>query len=382
MEGPDMLNKVMLERMRGPIDQAACMPGVAYHEPAVLQRERERVFAGRWISIGLGHQAASPGDVRPVSIAGKPLVMVRGMDGKVRVFHNVCRHRGLLLVDQPCHSSSQSLTCPYHGWTYGLDGRCLTIPYWDRSDGKARRPEVGDGFGLLEVPSRIWLDTVFVDLDGTAPPFDEVIAPLASRWAVSAIGRLVKITSWEATAPSNWKLVLENFMDAYHLGFVHPEVGTTKSAADHDVIRISPEVFGLSYLGGAVSRAWAEPLPPIGRLSEVLGSNSESIFLFPNSLFFLHPGFIALRTLLPQSVDTTYVIESVYVSEGGMADRFAAQRAKMVEAHTLISNQDLPILARLQATKRSPASDLGRFVPDWDIRSQLFQVRVMEVLLE
>jgi choline monooxygenase len=375
------LSSALLERMRGPIDRAPSLPGSAYLEPDVLEKEVQRIFSGRWISIGLGHQVANPGDVHPVSLAGRPLVMVRGSDGRLRVFHNVCRHRGLLLVDRPCRAPAGTLSCPYHGWTYDLNGRCLTMPYWDRGTGKSHRPLPEEGFGLLEVRSRLWLDTIFVDLTGTAPPFDEVIAPLASRWATASFDPLRVITSWEATTPSNWKLVLENFMDAYHLGFVHPQVGTTKSAADHDIIRISPDIFGVRYLGGAVSRAWAEPLPAIGRLEERLAGNTEAFFFFPNSLFFLHPGFIALRTVLPQTTDAAYALESVYVSENGMAEKFAAQRAKMIEAHRLISDQDLPILARLQATKRSPASDETRFARDWDIRSQLLQTRVLEALL-
>ena len=380
MRGSD-LSSDLLERMRGPIDRAPSLPGHAYHEPEILESEVERVFRGRWISIGLGHQVANAGDVRPVNFAGRPLVMVRGSDGQVRVFHNVCRHRGLLLVDQPCRASAETISCPYHGWTYDLSGRCVTIPYWDRSTGKAHRPRPDEGFGLLDVRSRLWLDTIFVDLTGTAPPFDEVIAPLASRWATASFDQLTMITSWEATAPSNWKLVLENFMDAYHLGFVHPQVGTTKSAADHDVVCVSPDIFGVRYIGGAVSRAWAEPLPAIGQLGDRLADNTESFLLFPNSLFFLHPGFIALRTVLPQTTDKAYALESVYVSEKGMAERFTAQRTKMIEAHRLISDQDLPILARLQATKRSPANDETRFAWDWDVRSKLFQTRVLETLL-
>jgi choline monooxygenase len=375
------LSSDLLERMRGPIDRAPSLPGGAYLEPDILESEVERVFRGRWISIGLGHQVANPGDLHPVSLAGRPLVMVRGADGQVRVFHNLCRHRGLLLVDQACRATAETISCPYHGWTYDLSGRCVTMPYWERSTGKAHRPGPEEGFGLVEVRSRLWLDTVFVDLTGAAPPFDEVVAPLASRWATASFDPLRVITSWEATAPSNWKLVLENFMDAYHLGFVHPQVGTTKSAADHDIVRVSPDIFGVRYLGGAVSRAWAEPLPEIGRLGERLGGNTESFLLFPNSLFFLHPGFIALRTVLPQTTGTAYTRESVYVSDKGMAEKFAAQRAKMIEAHRLISDQDLPILARVQATKRSPAHDQTRFARDWDLRSQLFQTRVLEALL-
>src|SRR5262249_44724985 len=157
-----------------------------------------------------------------------------------------------------------------------LSGQCVTIPYWDRSTGKSHRPRPEEGFGLLEVRSQHWLDTVFVDLAGSAPSFDQVITPLASRWATASFGSLRVITSWEATTPANWKLVLENFMDAYPLGFVHPQVGTTKSAADHDIVQVSPDIFGVRYLSGAVSRAWAEPLPPIGRLDERLAGNTEA----------------------------------------------------------------------------------------------------------
>jgi phenylpropionate dioxygenase-like ring-hydroxylating dioxygenase large terminal subunit len=295
------------------------------------------------------------------------------------VFHNVCRHRGLLLVEAPC-AAVKSLVCPYHGWTYAPDGQCTGISYWDRGDMKPLRPTPDQGYGLLEVPSRVWLDVVFVDLFGGAPPFEEAIRPVEARWDASRLAPRTWLSTWEADIQVNWKLVIENFMDAYHLPFVHPQVGTPVSAARHEIIQLTDDVFGARYLHAAVMRAWSKPLPPIGGLPAVLDDHAESFFVFPNTLLFAHPSFLALRTILPLGATRTREVEHVYVSGDAMADGFEEQRRQIKESSRLINDQDLPILARLQATRASAAVDAGRFAPDWDRRAWMFQMRVAEAL--
>jgi choline monooxygenase len=180
----------------------------------------------------------------------------------------------------------------------------------------------------------------------------------------------------------NWKLVIENFMDAYHLPFVHPQVGTATSAAKHEIVRLTEDIFGARYLHAAVDRAWSKPLPPIGGLPTVLDDHAESFFVFPNTLLFAYPSFMALRTILPIGPTLTREVEHLYVSTEAMADGFEEQRTKMKDASRLINDQDLPILARLQATRASAAVDTVRFAPDWDGRARMFQVRIAEALVE
>jgi choline monooxygenase len=375
-----MLSPEHLARMRRPLAEAAGLPGEAYRDPAFLAEEMTRLFERRWISVGFGQQVASPGDVLPLTIGGHPLLLVRDGEGQLRVFHNVCRHRGLQLVEGTGCRSTKALTCPYHGWTYGLDGQCSSIPYWDRARLRPRRPALEEGYGLLEVSTRVWLDVVFVDLSGQAPPFEEVIEPLDKRWGGPRVGPRQVISRWEAELGVNWKLVIENFMDAYHLPFVHPQGGSPASAAQHEIVRLAPEVFGARYLHGGVARKWSSPIPPIEGLADVLEDHAESFFLFPNTLLFAHPGFVAFRTIHPRGPEATYEIELVYVTPGALGPEYAEQRAAMASASRLINDQDLPILARLQATRASAALDRGRFLASWDTRAHLFQLRVAEVL--
>jgi choline monooxygenase len=376
-----MIARELIDRMKRPLSEAAPLPGLSYGDPAVMAKEMDRVFRSRWVSVGFGQQVPGPGDVLPIRIGGHPLIVVRGHDDQVRVFHNVCRHRGLLLVEAPC-AAVTSLACPYHGWTYAPDGRCTGIPYWDRADMKPLRPAPEQGYGLLEVPSRTWLDLVFVDLHGNAPPFEQAIRPIETRWNASGLAPRTWLATWEADVAVNWKLVIENFMDAYHLPFVHPQVGTAASAARHEIVRLTEDIFGARYLHAAVDRAWSRPLPPIGGLPAVLDDHAESFFVFPNTLLFAYPSFMALRTILPIGPTLTREVEHLYVSTDAMADGFEEQRTRMKEASRLINDQDLPILARLQATRASAAVDTGRFAPSWDGRARMFQVRIAEALVE
>ena len=160
----------------GPV--ARGLPAAAYTSEAVFQLENERIFADSWVFAGLAHELARPGDVVPVTVAGRPVLLVRDADLEVRAFHNVCRHRCLKLVDEPCNVGP-AIQCPYHSWTYRLDGALHLAPYFGGRDPRA----VPAGFdraehGLVPVRVATWHDWVFVNLNGTAPPIEDFVAPL------------------------------------------------------------------------------------------------------------------------------------------------------------------------------------------------------------
>ncbi len=199
-----MLTKYIAETMTRPIEQAACLPGFAYNDESFMRLEGERIFRRSWVSIGFAHQVGPPGHVLPTRVAGQPLIMVRGLDGQLRVFHNVCRHRGAQLVTAEGAQPMKVIACPYHRWTYELDGSCRIAPFWYRNERIALRPAPDDDYGLIEVRARVWLDIVFVDLSGTAPPFEEIIAPLAAKWGTTTMAPLNQVTTCECTIPAYW----------------------------------------------------------------------------------------------------------------------------------------------------------------------------------
>lgn len=380
-----MLTEAQLQQIRQPLATAIGLPGYAYRDPAFLAHELDRIFGRMWFSIGHGARVPAKGDVMPVQVGDTPLLIARGLDGALRVFHNVCRHRGLKLIERPQRQAHGSIVCPYHGWTYRLDGRCAAIPYWNRATGENLQPGTDAGYDLAEVRSQVWLDLIFVDLSGSAPPFEDFIAPLDQALQASKIPELACMQTWESVTPGNWKVVIENFMDPYHLSFVHPQAGSIKSAAEHQNYALTPDLWGADYLNATRTRRrlnTAAPLPDISGLSEALGPNSKAAIIFPNTLLYMYPSWIGLRTVIPLTADSCYQAHLTYISKDGEAEEFAETRRLFKEGSLVINDQDLPIISRVQATRASAVADRSRFVPDWDVRSHRFQVRVAELMAQ
>ena len=201
-----------LSAVAQPIAEARGLPNWFYTSEDALVLEREKLFAPTWACIGFGKDVPEPGDLRPVDFLGLPLILLRDHDGGIRVFHNVCSHRGLTLVTEPCRVRHH-LRCPYHSWTYGLDGTLQKTPM---IGGPGRNDCAGFDrarHGLKAVRSAVWFDTVFVNLSGEAPPFEDFIAPLAVRWAAFD-GDLIRHGGADSSIffdlQCNWKLAVEN----------------------------------------------------------------------------------------------------------------------------------------------------------------------------
>ena len=215
----------------GPV--ARGLPAAAYTSEAVFQLENERIFADSWVFAGLAHELARPGDVVPVTVAGRPVLLVRDADLEVRAFHNVCRHRCLKLVDEPCNVGP-AIQCPYHSWTYRLDGALHIAPYFGGRDPRA----VPAGFDRAQhglVPARVatWHDWVFVNLSGTAPPIEDFVAPLQRHLGGLDLTRMKHVVTIDlGEIAANWKLLMENFIEPYHVPFVHATT-TEQPLTDH-----------------------------------------------------------------------------------------------------------------------------------------------------
>ncbi len=170
-----------LSRVDRPIVEASGLPNEAYTSEDFARFERDHLLAKTWLCVGVGHHVPGPGDVRPVKILGLPLLLLRDLNGDIKVFHNVCSHRGAELVSNP-GTVKRTVVCPYHSWCYDLDGSLRATP-------SIGGPGVNDceGFerakhGLRAVRTAVWFDVVFVNLSGDAPDFTDFIAPLAERW--------------------------------------------------------------------------------------------------------------------------------------------------------------------------------------------------------
>ena len=355
----------------------APLPAQTYTSQDWLRVEVEHGFAGGWVSIGFGADVPLPGDVRPVTVAGRPLLLARDATGALNVFHNVCRHRGLKLVEH-AGGGHKVLRCPYHAWCYELDGRLKLTPYWD---GEARSlPEAHERaqMGLLPVRSGVFADVVFVNLLGQDRSFEEFIAPLARRWGPYDLTLLRMDSARDFRIDANWKLVAENFLDGYHVPWTHSQVGGPQTALNFEDTDIGDDVFGFFMPNGEADKPkTSEPLPGMPRLPERLRFAQDLVCVFPNTLLLLTPGWFQAITVHPDGVaasDERFAV--YYMGEEAMSAAMAPRRRAFTSALQRVNEQDLTMLARLQQGRHSSAADDLRFTPFWDGCGRRFHRRV------
>ena len=359
-----------LARIERPIAEATGLPNEAYTSAAFAELERDLVLGRTWTAVGVGRQVPEPGDVAPLSLQGLPLILVRGRDGQLRVFHNVCSHRGMILVDAP-KRAERLIRCPYHAWSYDLQGGLQATPLIGGPD-----RHVCEGFdkskhGLKEVRSAVWCDTVFIDLSGVAPAFEHFIAPLAERWRQfdwSLLRHGGEDSAFELTIDCNWKLAVENFCEAYHLPWIHPSLNSYSRLEDHYNIAL-PEG-----LAGQGSNAYRPPqgdgsmaFPQFPGLAADWDGRSEYIAAFPNALFGIHADHLFVVILLPEGQSQTReLFEIYYVGDAATGPDYALLRQANAKQWRLVFEEDRGVVEGMQRGRASPGFKGGAFSPVMD----------------
>ncbi len=354
------------------------LPGHAYTGADYWERERRTVFTRNWVHVAGGHDLPQPGDAHPVAVAGLPILLVRQRDGSVRGFHNVCRHRGCLLVTAPVQARPV-LTCPFHAWGYDLDGRLRRTPYWTAEDGSADPGFDPARFSLLPVATAVWCDQVFVRLSADGPGFDEHVAPLARRWAAYDLELLRYGFHAPYEVAANWKLVAQNFLDTYHLPFLHPQLGTVAQAKAYDDVNEGDTALGISYRAGGVEKDKGDldmptfpDLPPRERAAQ------DILLLYPNTLLELVGGHLLFIRLDPAGPALTREVMSAYfIGEGATEPRWAPAREALRRSWDRLQQQDFGVVAAWHAAQASPAAaDQPEVSPLWERSGAWFRARV------
>ena len=178
----DILNLDQIEVVKKPILEAHGLPNQCYINPDYLNFEKEKIFNNNWVVIGVASSVPEIGDAKPYNLLGTPLLIIRDKSDAIRVFHNVCSHRGLKLIKEPC-SIKNVIRCPYHSWSYNFKGELVATPHI----GGMNKHEV-EGFdksksNLKEVRSSVWMDLIFININENAKNFSDAIKPLEDRWS-------------------------------------------------------------------------------------------------------------------------------------------------------------------------------------------------------
>jgi Rieske 2Fe-2S family protein len=277
-----------------------------YVDAEVFRREQEVVFGQRWLCVGREEQVQVPGQFLRVDIGPESLLVVRDRQGTLRAHHNTCRHRGARLCEATHGELSETIQCPYHAWTYALDGRLIGVPDQKEMEGfdKADYP-------LLQAEAAAWEGFVFVNLADRPEPFAEAFAPLLGRFAAWNLPGLRVGRRLEYDVRANWKLLFENYSECYHCSPVHPSlVKLTPPTSGENDLTDGPVLGGfmtVTELGGSLSRSGRACGVPVAPLSDADMQRVYYYSIFPNMLLSLHPDYVMVHRFRPLAPDRTQV---------------------------------------------------------------------------
>lgn len=351
--------------IRRPVAEARGLPNGHYTDPALHALERQRLFFDGWAGLGVAADVPEKGDAVPVDHLGVPLLMIRDRAGAVRVFQNICRHRGMILVSEPRRIEG-AIRCPYHSWCYGTDGRLVATPHVGGPGMNTHEAVDKSALGLVEVRSHVWRDVVWVNLSGTAPAFETAHAELIARWSdfdrpLHHGGADSRFTLQVA---SNWKLAVENYCESYHLPWVHPGLNAYSRLEDHYDIT-APTLFSGqgSTLYRQIRGAAGDVFPDFPDLPECWDTAAEYVAVYPNVLLGAHRDHAFAIVLQPLSQDST--AEHVHLYYATDATDPALRAANMAQWKTVFE-EDIFVVEGMQAGRAAPGFDGGRFSPAMD----------------
>ena len=349
------------------------------------QLELRSIFEKGWMGIGFASEFARPGQSAAIEVLGKPILVTCDQHGKIRVFANVCRHRGhRLLTTDSCRG--KLLTCPYHAWSYSLDGQLVSAPYWDGIENTGPPDSVKPELSLVPLRFAIWYDIVFVNFSEDATPLETTLSPLSERWENRPAKALQPFSAREFTMQGNWKLVAENFLDNYHLPWIHPEIGGIgEDSLGLSVANLQPgeNILGFSHPTAGQSKGkTAAPLPAWHHLSSSEQSIQDLFFIFPNVCLVMEGYYLWSMILHPSSVSTTNEKLRLYlVDESALGAEYERSREELAKVINRINEQDAEVIRNLQLGRNHPAASQGAFCPTHDELGQWFHQMVARMLL-
>ena len=329
------------------VARAWTLPSHLYTEADAFAEEKEKIFARSWQVVGHHDQAANGGDYFTAELAGEPLLMVRGSDGKLRGFYNVCRHRG----GPPAEGcgSRKLFRCGYHGWTYDLQGALISATEMEGVEGFR-----AEDFALAPVRAEEWFNFIFVNLDGDAQPLRESLGKLAGQVEKFAFSLIKRFDLRTYEMECNWKTYVDNYLEGYHLPSVHPGLNRELDYQAYVIEPYAGHVRQSSPIRGA------QPGDTTARRYAEAGEDltADYFWIFPNWMLNCYPDNISLNIVLPLGPERSVAIFEWYLPEEQHGS--AAARAS-VEFSEQIQREDVGICERVQKNLRSRSYSRGRF---------------------
>ncbi len=330
---------------RAPITEAFTIPAPWYVDSRIAELESKTVFSKTWQMVGRVEQVEKAGQFVTAVIAGEPIVVVRGSDGALRGFYNVCRHHAAAVVTEPCGQAS-ILHCPYHGWNYGLDGSLKGMPEFDGVKDFDRQKN-----GLLPVKAEIWEKFVFVNLDPQAASLQDFLGGLVKRVAPLGVSRLHYFDSRTYDIACNWKVFVDNYLDGgYHVPHLHKGLSSVLDYKEYTIenedrycLQSSPMVASDEDKATGATRK---------------GDRAWYFWQHPNLMINCYEGYMDTNLVLPVDVDHCRVIFDFYFADVSAARLEYNQQSVAVGAR--VQDEDLGICEAVQRGLKSRAYGAGR----------------------
>ena len=373
------LSKVLdikkIKSVNQPIEKAHGLPNECYTSSEYLKIEREKVFKDNWTAIGVGSSVPNPGDALPYTLLGIPLILLRDKVNKIRVFHNVCSHRGYKLLDKRC-SLKNVLRCPYHSWSYSFEGKLVATPHVGGLNIHESKNFNKSKSNLTEVKSKVWMDIIFVNINNNEIEFNEYIKPLEERWSkfISKKEQNLLVRSKDygyfcLDVKSNWKFAIENYCESYHLPTIHPELNKVSNINDHYHIQALSNKFA-----GQGSKKYNQLIKGNKTFNNFknwpknLSKNSEYIALFPNVMIGLHIDHFYAFWLEPILANETKEHLAMYYVGDNSANgkELKNMRKENAKFWKDVMSEDIKAIEGMQEGRSSPVFNGGNFSPVMD----------------
>ncbi|AHD03427.1 aromatic ring-hydroxylating oxygenase subunit alpha [Leisingera methylohalidivorans] len=358
-----------LAPVMAPVNVANGLPNAHYIDPAVFAEEKRSVLFANWSGIGFGKDVPEPGYAKPVDFLGMPLLIVRDTDGAVGVFQNTCRHRGMILVEKPGKIRG-AIRCPYHSWCYGLNGRLVSTPHVGGPGNNKHEDIKLDELGLVRIRSYVWRDVIFVNVDGTAPEFEEAHAGLLERWKEfeQPVHHGGESSGFQLEVKTNWKLAVENYCESYHLPWVHPGLNSYSRLEDHYNIEVPGHYSGQGTLVYRQLKGEDGKLfPDFEGLSSKWDEGGEYIAVYPNVLLGVQRDHAFAIILEPVSTESTVEhIELYYAKSSEDTPELEQLRDENAKLWKTVFEEDIFVVEGMQKGRHGELFDGGRFSPAMD----------------
>ncbi|RPG95415.1 MAG: aromatic ring-hydroxylating dioxygenase subunit alpha [Candidatus Pelagibacter sp. TMED253] len=352
------------------IDTIYGLPSKSYTDEEFWKKECSTVLADGWLFVGFVHEFKNSGDVIPLFIAGKPILIVKNNKDKITAFHNVCSHRCLKLIDEK-KNVGRVIRCPYHSWSYDLEGNLKAAPHIGGTN--IHKPEKFNfsKHGLKSIRIHIWHDWIFINLNNKAKKFEIYARPLIKKFKDIDFKKLKYAATLDfGKINSNWKFLIENFIEPYHVQFVH-KTTTNQPLKDHYTI-----VDGICY-GSGVNVEKED-----NKNSNALSVTSRYLSLFPNFIIGSYfPNQIGVYLNVPISPGITIQKRIIYTTDGTTMGEKEVDMVKNI--WWSVHKEDHEMCERLQEGRSSPASDEGGLLsPVWEKGVQKFQKLIIEATMK